>query len=92
VSTSAAELALANLTKIEHVVVLMLENRSFDHTLGYLSLEGGRDDVNGLQPGRVNEHAGQSYPIATSPGPRSTLRRTRITPGRRPTARSRQGR
>ena len=26
------------LQRIEHVVVLMLENRSFDHTLGYLRL------------------------------------------------------
>ena len=29
------------LQRIEHVVVLMLENRSFDHMLGYLSLEAG---------------------------------------------------
>ena len=25
--------------KIDHIVVLMIENRSFDHMLGYLSLE-----------------------------------------------------
>ena len=31
------------LERIEHIVVLMLENRSFDHMLGYLSLEGGRE-------------------------------------------------
>jgi len=30
----------ANLEKVDHIVVLMLENRSFDHMLGYLSLEG----------------------------------------------------
>lgn len=30
----------ANLEKVDHIVVLMLENRSFDHTLGYLSLKG----------------------------------------------------
>jgi phospholipase C len=30
----------ANLAKVEHIVVLMLENRSFDHMLGYLA--GGR--------------------------------------------------
>jgi phospholipase C len=46
---------LANLrSKIDHIVVLMLENRSFDHMLGYLSLEGGREDVDGLQPGMSN--------------------------------------
>jgi len=43
----------AQLEKIEHIVVLMLENRSFDHMLGYLSLppaQGGkgRQDVDGL--------------------------------------------
>jgi phospholipase C len=27
--------ALPNLNKIKHIVVLMLENRSFDHMLGY---------------------------------------------------------
>ena len=31
------------LEPIEHIVVLMLENRSFDHMLGYLSLEGDRE-------------------------------------------------
>jgi len=30
---------LDNLKKIEHIVVLMMENRSFDHVLGYLTLE-----------------------------------------------------
>ncbi|MBW8743708.1 MAG: hypothetical protein JF628_05090 [Sphingomonas sp.] len=29
-----------NLSKIEHIVVLMQENRSFDHILGYLSRDG----------------------------------------------------
>ncbi len=46
------------LSKIEHIVVLMQENRSFDQVLGYLSREGvltrrGRirqDGVNGLLP------------------------------------------
>jgi phospholipase C len=49
--------------KVEHVIVLMLENRSFDHMLGYLSLEGGRDDVDGLRPGMANDHGGRRYPI-----------------------------
>ena len=35
----------ASLDKIDHVVVVMLENRSFDHTLGYLSLSGRRPDI-----------------------------------------------
>jgi phospholipase C len=54
--------SVAALDEIEHVVVLMLENRSFDHMLGYLGLEGGLD-VDGLRDGMANEHAGRSYPI-----------------------------
>jgi phospholipase C len=38
-----------NLSKINHIVVLMMENRSFDHMLGYLSREGGRSDIEGLK-------------------------------------------
>ena len=54
---------VTNLGKIEHIVVVMLENRSFDHMLGYLSLVGGRTDIDGLRPGLVNEHDGRTYPI-----------------------------
>ena len=28
-----------NLRKIDHIVVLMMENRSFDHMLGFLTVE-----------------------------------------------------
>jgi phospholipase C len=41
----AEDTGMANLQKIDHIVVLMLENRSFDHMRGYLSLEGARDDI-----------------------------------------------
>src|ERR1700722_13546748 len=54
---------MANLGKIDHIVVLMLENRSFDHMLGYLSLEGGRNDIDGLRPEFANEHDGHGYPV-----------------------------
>ena len=53
----------ANLEKVDHIVVLMMENRSFDHMLGYLSLEGGRSDVDGLREGLANEYQGRSYPV-----------------------------
>ena len=53
----------SSLERIEHIVVLMLENRSFDHMLGYLSLEGGRDEVDGLRPGMANDHGDTRYPI-----------------------------
>ena len=42
------ETARTNLDKINHIVVVMLENRSFDHLLGYLHAREGRTDVNGL--------------------------------------------
>ena len=57
------ETGMANLEKVDHIVVLMLENRSFDHMLGYLSLEGGRGDVDGLRADFANEHDGRSYPV-----------------------------
>jgi phospholipase C len=52
-----------NLSKIEHIVVVVMENRSFDHMLGYLKLEGGRDDIDGLADGMSNTHAGKTYPV-----------------------------
>jgi phospholipase C len=52
----------ANLAKVDHVVVVMLENRSFDHMLGYLSLTGDRPDIDGLRPGLANQYQGRSYP------------------------------
>ncbi len=40
--------------RIDTVVVLMLENRSFDHVFGSLSLHEGRDDVDGLRQNMAN--------------------------------------
>ena len=53
----------ANLEKVDHIVVMMLENRSFDHLLGYLSLTGRRPDIDGLRPGMANEYQGRAYPV-----------------------------
>jgi phospholipase C len=58
---------------IEHIVVLMMENRSFDHTLGYLSLPDDSDrppapDVDGLRAGDqrwVNIYTGDEFPALT---------------------------
>jgi phospholipase C len=62
--------AARRLHGIDHIVVLMMENRSFDHMLGYLSLPealSGRQprDVDGLQGPDVNRNslAGTDYPI-----------------------------
>jgi phospholipase C len=58
------------LERIEHIVVLQLENRSFDHMLGYLALPEHRLDphpgeldaaVNGLRAGLGNEYEGVRY-------------------------------
>jgi phospholipase C len=49
--------------KIKHIVVLMLENRSFDCLLGQLYT--GRPDFNGLAGSESNPHTGgQPSPIA----------------------------
>jgi phospholipase C len=56
------EAYVASLEKVDHVVVLMMENRSFDHMLGYLSLTGGRTDIDGLRPGFGNTYQGRTYP------------------------------
>jgi phospholipase C len=68
---------LANLQKIDHIVVLMQENRSFDHMLGYLSLEAGRADVDGLAAGMKNVHDGRDYAVHHLPS-------TRFRPGQDP--------
>ncbi|HYN26444.1 MAG TPA: alkaline phosphatase family protein [Pyrinomonadaceae bacterium] len=52
-----------NLEKIDHIVVLMMENRSFDHMLGYLKLEGSNPNVDGLDAEMSNSHNGTSYPV-----------------------------
>lgn len=50
------------LANIDHIVVLMMENRSFDHMLGYLSKHGGRADIDGLHGGETNRYKGENYP------------------------------
>ena len=55
--------AARNLDKIEHIVVLMMENRSFDHMLGYLKMDRFRD-VDGREPDMANEGSdGASHPV-----------------------------
>lgn len=63
----SSDAATENLAKIERIVVLMLENRSFDHMLGYLSLESGRTDIEGLRAGMSNSAGGKDYPIVRLP-------------------------
>lgn len=60
------------LAKIEHFVLVMMENRSYDHMLGYLSLEGGRSDLNGPTGNEFNLYAAtpgaQPAPVRFTPG------------------------
>jgi phospholipase C len=65
------------LEKVDHIVVLMQENRSFDQVLGYLSRDAGHEGVEGLLPGdnardvneyrRENENAPRQYRSTLSP-------------------------
>lgn len=62
--------AAKRLDGVDHVVVLILENRSFDHMLGYLSLSPerggkGRGDIDGLKgdESNVNRLDGTAYGI-----------------------------
>jgi phospholipase C len=45
--------ALARLSEVRHIVIVMMENRSFDQMLGYLKRDG-LPDVNGLEGDEVN--------------------------------------
>jgi phospholipase C len=68
---------LATLDHISTIVVVMMENRSFDHVFGYLCLPeyGGRTDIDGLvntgtDPRFANEYDHQIYrPFAMPDGP-----------------------
>lgn len=58
----------ANLQKIDHIVVLMMENRSFDHMLGFLKLELGRDDIDGPDLKMNNSYRGDTYHVHPAQG------------------------
>jgi phospholipase C len=58
----ATDPTVENLSRIDHIVVLLLENRSFDHMLGYLKLEAGLP-IDGLEATMSNTHAGKRYRV-----------------------------
>jgi phospholipase C len=65
-----------DLNQIKTIIIVMMENRSFDHILGYLSLpEGNRTDVEGLSndPAWLNRFTnsdqGQAYQPFLNPNP-----------------------
>ncbi len=54
---------LDRLEQVKHVVVVMMENRSFDHMLGYLTGDG-MPEVNGLSGSEFNfDRDGKAVPI-----------------------------
>ena len=65
---------MADPKDIETVVIVMMENRSFDHMLGYLSLpDYGRDEVDGLRT-EGNPLAPVWPPQFVLPGPHAPFR------------------
>jgi phospholipase C len=54
--------------RVEHVFVLMLENRSFDHFLAYSAIAG----ISTTAPGSSNDFGGATYPVG-DPGAPWTL-------------------
>jgi hypothetical protein len=86
------------LDKLKHIVVLMMENRSFDHMLGALKATDPRiDGIDGTQSNpdstgvvrprrrsRLPSSRGNSIPTPTITFPASTCRSSTAT--RRPTA------
>jgi phospholipase C len=56
------------LQKIKRIVVLMMENRSFDHTLGFLTIEQGRTDLEGPKLAMSNSYRGDTYHVHPAQG------------------------
>ena len=55
---------------VDHLFVLMLENRAFDHMLGFSGITGydaetgGSTQINGLTGSEVNTFNGKTYPVS----------------------------
>lgn len=65
---------MKDLTRLDTIIVVMMENRSFDHLLGYLSLPGyNRPNVEGLKPEMKNTLLGVDYPVYHLPSAYTNL-------------------
>src|ERR1043166_6428907 len=68
------EMTRNDLNQIETIVIVMLENRSFDHQLGYLTLPPyNRTDVEGLKPEMMNSLGGADFHVFRLPSPDKKL-------------------
>src|SRR2546423_3826311 len=62
------------LKNVQHVFVLMLENRAFDHMLGFSGITGSDAEtgqptkINGLVGTELNTLNGQTFPVLESAG------------------------
>jgi phospholipase C len=52
-----------NLNKIDHIVVVMMENRAFDHVLGYRAQLPGAQNADGLTTDLMDFLKANGYPI-----------------------------
>ena len=66
--------AVRALDQVDHIVVLMLENRSYDHMLGYLTLSGRRPELDGLKAGMANVYRDRSGKFPQLRRPRASGR------------------
>src|SRR5947209_4591502 len=62
-STNRKEAMRLDLKKIKHIFVLMLENRSFDHMLGYSNIVG----IDGLSEQIYTNRDAVEEPVPTTP-------------------------
>ncbi len=79
--TVANTWAAENLNKVEHIVVVMMENRSFDHVLGYIAAEGDHSS-DGLSKDLTDFLKLQGFPVpklsASGIPPNGVGRKTRF--------------
>ena len=60
--------AAGNLANIFHIVVVTMENRSFDHVLGYRAKGGGGGAPDGLTPDLIKFLAQKGFPVVALSG------------------------
>jgi phospholipase C len=81
----------ANLAKVDHVVVVMLENRSFDHMLGYLSSPAGAQRSTACARASPTSAKGAPTRCTTSPRRPWDSTRTILATRQLPTSSRRNG-
>ena len=65
-TTSTDDTAAQEPATIDHIIVVMMENRSFDHFLGAMTLLEGRGDLDGLTP-QMQNSGDDEVPVSPYP-------------------------